>query len=128
MPPGPLLRSSTARMSISLDTCSGPTGRAVRPSFSALKPRCLNEAITLQRCVACHLTTIKCGRGVVVCSLDRSQAGCEPPTLDGRESVRGWLRWISRKLQEWLFHSGILRVVVQDRQELVLSPLLHPIP
>ena len=79
-------------------------------------------------CVACRLTltTVKCGRGVVLCS-------CADPSgmrtnADGRESVRGWLRWIGRKLQEWLLHAGILRVVMQDRQELVPSPLLHPIP
>ena len=67
-PSGPLLRSSTARLSNSFDMCSGVTGRAVRPPYSVRYPRCLNEAITLQRCVGCDVITVKCGRGVVLCS------------------------------------------------------------
>ena len=46
-------------MSNSFDTCSGATRPAVRPSYSALRPRCLNDPITIKRyCVARHLTTV----------------------------------------------------------------------
>ena len=45
-------------MSRSFSTCSGATRLAVRPSYSALRPRCLNDRITLQICsvslVACQ--------------------------------------------------------------------------